>query len=44
MTGLSTQGAAGELARDVVRELSLLSSYNDPRGLYARLPFILRIR
>ncbi|BAH39588.1 MAG TPA: signal peptide peptidase SppA [Gemmatimonas aurantiaca] len=44
VTGLSTQGAAGELARDVVRELSLLSSYNDPRGLYARLPFILRIR
>ncbi|HEY0931484.1 MAG TPA: signal peptide peptidase SppA [Gemmatimonas sp.] len=44
VTDLSSQGAAGELARDVVRELSLLSSYNDPRGLYARLPFILRIR
>lgn len=43
-TALAGQNAAGALARDVVRELSLLSSYNDPRGLYARLPFILRIR
>lgn len=44
VTKVTGQSAAGALARDVVRELSLLSSYNDPRGLYARLPFILRIR
>ena len=44
VAGMAVPDAAGALARDVVRELSLLSSYNDPRGLYARLPFILRIR
>lgn len=32
------------LARDIVRELSLLLSYNDPRGVYARMPFLLRVR
>lgn len=37
-------GSAGEFVSDMARELSVLSSYNDPRGLYARMPFILRIR
>ena len=35
---------AGALARDLVRELSLLMAYNDPRHVYARMPFMLRIR
>ncbi len=32
------------LARDLARELRVLTSYNDPRGTYARLPFLLRVR
>lgn len=35
---------ATSLARDLVREMSLLLSYNDPRGAYARMPFVLRVR
>lgn len=41
---LGARGPAAELARDLTRELSALLSYNDPRGTYARMPFILRIR
>jgi protease-4 len=36
--------AANGFARDIVRELSVLVTYNDPRAVYARMPFILRIR
>jgi protease-4 len=36
--------AAHGFARDIVRELSLLLSHDDPRGVYARMPFVLRIR
>jgi protease-4 len=36
--------AANGFARDIVRELSVLVSYNDPRAVYARMPFVLRIR
>jgi protease IV len=41
---LGTRGAAAHLVRDLTREFSALLSYNDPRGMYARLPYILRIR
>jgi protease IV len=41
---LAGNDPARSFARDIVRELSLLMSYNDSRGVYARMPFILRIR
>lgn len=41
---LPARGAAADLARSVTQELSMLMAYNDPRGVYARLPFILRVR
>ncbi len=41
---LAGKDPAHVLARDVARELQLLLSYDDPRGTYARMPFLLRIR
>jgi protease-4 len=41
---LRARGPAAELVRDLTRELGALMAYNDPRGVYARLPFILRVR
>ena len=41
---LSGRGAASSLARDITHELDVLLRYNDPRGVYARLPCVLRIR
>ncbi len=41
---LSGRGPASSLARDITRELDVLLRYNDPRGVYARMPFVLRIR
>ena len=41
---LAGAGPAQQLLRGIVREFELLTSYNDPRGTYARMPFILRIR
>jgi protease-4 len=41
---LSGRGPASSLARDITRELDVLLRYNDPRSVYARMPFILRIR
>jgi protease-4 len=41
---LSGRGPASALARDLTRELDVLLRYNDPRGVYARMPFVLRIR
>ena len=38
------RGPASSLARDITHELNVLLRYNDPRGVYARLPFVLRIR
>jgi protease-4 len=38
------EGAAGALARDLLQELRVLATYNDPRGVYARMPWTLRIR
>jgi protease-4 len=36
-------GLAGDVARRVQAELSVLRSFNDPRGLYARLPVQLEL-
>lgn len=36
-------GPAGVLVREVTAELESLSRFNDPRGLYVRLPFELRL-
>ncbi len=41
---LGLSGPAAQLARDIAREMAVLMSYNDPRGTYARMPYILRIR
>ncbi len=41
---LAGRGAASTLARDITHELNVLLRYNDPRGVYARMPFVLRIR
>ena len=41
---LQGRGAAASLARDITHELDVLLRYNDPRAVYARLPFILRVR
>jgi protease-4 len=44
MRDIGTAGPAAQLARDLTRELNVLLTYNDPRGVYARMPYILRIR
>jgi protease-4 len=44
VNALGLSGAAASLARDVTHELAVLMTYNDPRGVYARLPYILRVR
>jgi protease IV len=41
---LSGRGPAQRLGRDVMRQLEVLLSYDDPRGVYARLPFVLTLR
>jgi protease-4 len=41
---LGLSGAAASLARDLTRELAVLMTYNDPRGVYARMPYILRVK
>ena len=41
---IGARGPAAELVRDLTRELGALMTYNDPRGLYARMPYILRVR
>lgn len=40
---LGARGPAAALARELTRELAVLLNYNDPRGTYARLPYILLI-
>ena len=32
------------LAREILHELDALLTYNDPRNVYARMPYLLRIR
>jgi protease-4 len=44
MAQLAGKGAVAAMARDVVREFGVLLTYNDPRGVYARMPYILRVR
>lgn len=44
LRAIGARGVAADLARDVTRELTMLLSYNDPRGVYARMPYILRVR
>lgn len=39
----SLGGPVGLLVREVTAELTALGKFNDPRGLYARLPFELRL-
>jgi protease IV len=41
---LKGNDAASTFARDILREMSVLLSYNDSRGVYARMPFVLRVR
>jgi protease-4 len=41
---LSGRDPAHVMARDLAHELQLLLSYDDPRGVYARMPFVLRVR
>lgn len=41
---LSGRGPAQQLGRDLIRQLGVLLTYDDPRGMYARLPFVLRVR
>ncbi len=41
---LTGRGPAQQLGRDVLQQLGALLTYDDPRGTYARLPFILRVR
>jgi protease-4 len=45
-TGLAAgaRGPLGELARGVERQVRVLDRFNDPRGVYARLPLDLRVR
>ena len=41
---LTGRGPAQQLGRDVLQQLGALLTYDDPRGTYARLPFVLRVR
>ncbi|MEX2043853.1 MAG: signal peptide peptidase SppA, partial [Opitutus sp.] len=41
---IESRGMAGRIAGRIEEELMLLRSFNDPRGIYARLPMNLSIR
>jgi len=41
---LSGRGLAQQLGRDVMQQLGVLLTYDDPRGVYARMPYVLVIR
>ncbi len=43
-TVLSGRGPAQQLGRDVMQQLGVLLTYDDPRGVYARMPYVLVIR
>lgn len=43
-SGARTQGLAGNVTRRIEEELKTLRSFNDPKGVYARLPMNLAIR
>jgi len=38
------RGAVSQLGRDIVQQLGVLLSHDDPRGAYARLPYVLIVR
>lgn len=40
----SGRGPAARLSREIVQQLGVLLSYDDPRGVYARVPYILIVR
>jgi protease-4 len=40
----SLSGPVGLLLNEAIQELEMLSRFNDPQGLYARLPFDLRLQ
>lgn len=45
VTGVATgRGPAARLARDVTQQLSALLAYDDPRGVFARVPFVVNVR
>jgi protease-4 len=41
---LTGRGPAQQLGRDMLQQFGALLTYDDPRGTYARLPFVLRVR
>ncbi|MCC6431575.1 MAG: signal peptide peptidase SppA [Gemmatimonadaceae bacterium] len=41
---LRGRGPAQRLARDIMQQVGVLLSFDDPRGVYARLPFVLTLR
>ncbi len=40
----SGRGVAARLTRDVTRQLTAVLSTDDPRGVYARVPFVINVR
>ncbi|MEQ1692870.1 MAG: signal peptide peptidase SppA, partial [Gemmatimonas sp.] len=41
---LTGSGPAQRMGREVLRQMSALLSYDDPRGVYARMPYVLIVR
>ena len=41
---LSGRGPVQQLGRDMMRQLGVLLAYDDPRGVYARMPYVLMVR
>jgi len=41
---LSGNDPAHVLARDIAREIRVLMAFDDPRGAYARIPYVLRVK
>lgn len=41
---LTGRGPAHQLGREVMRQISVLLTYDDPRGVYARMPYVLVVR
>lgn len=44
LTVLTGRGPLQQLSREVIRQLGVLLTYDDPRGVYARMPYVLIIR
>lgn len=43
-SALTGRDPVSAMARDILNELDALLSFNDPRNVYARMPFLLRVR